>query len=148
MRRQYLLRAAAARRPQQGWQLEKTRLEKTRVLLLGFIGFFQDNLEKTRENWVFSRFCILRCKIIAFFHKKLGFFMQNSIFSLRIATKNSKIHIQVCICNLSLILFPKTVLFLFMMSRLYLFQYYYFLKNVKIGKMLVAHNDILKKPKS
>ena len=111
---------------EQGWQLEKTRLEKTRVLLLGFIGFFQDNLEKTQENWVFSRFCILRCKIIAFFHKKLGFFMQNCIFSLQIATKNSKIHIQVCICNLSLILFPKTVLFLFMMSRLYLFQYYYF----------------------
>ena len=110
----------------QGWQLEKTRLEKTRVLLLGFIGFFQDNLEKTQENWVFSRFCILRCKIIAFFHKKLGFFMQNCIFSSQIATKNSKIHIQVCICNLSLILFPKTVLFLFMMSRLYLFQYYYF----------------------
>ena len=82
--------------------------------------------EKTQENWVFSRFCILRCKIIAFFHKKLGFFMQNCIFSLQIATKNSKIHIQVCICNLSLILFPKTVLFLFMMSRLYLFQYYYF----------------------
>ena len=81
----------------QGWQLEKTRLEKTRVLLLGFIGFFQDNLEKTQENWVFSRFCIFWCKTTAFFHKKLGFFMQNCIFSLQVTTKNSTLHIQICI---------------------------------------------------
>ena len=95
--------------------LKKPDLKKPGFYCWVSLVFFQDNLEKTQENWVFSRFCTLRCKIIAFFHKNLGFFMQNCIFSLQIATKNSKIHIQVCICNLSLILFPITVLFLFMM---------------------------------
>ena len=65
----------------------------------------------------------------------------------KVATKNSTFHIQVCICNLSLILFSITILFLFMMYWLYLFQYFYFQRSVKIGKMLVTNNDILKKPR-
>ena len=68
----------------QGWQLEKTRLEKTRVLLMGFIGFFQDNLEKTRENWVFFKilhfamqnYCFLSQKV-RIFYAKLYIFLTN-----------------------------------------------------------------------
>ena len=95
--------------------LKKPDLKKPGFYCWVLLGFFKIILKKPKKTGFFSRFCILRCKIIAFFHKKLGFFMQNCIFSLQIATKNSKIHIQVCICNLSLILFPITVLFLFMM---------------------------------
>ena len=32
----------------QGWQSNKTRLEKNRFLLPGFFGFFQMDFEKTR----------------------------------------------------------------------------------------------------
>ena len=68
----------------QGSHLKKPALEKTRVLLPGFIGFFQEKLEKTRKIRVFSRFHVMRYDNFTFYCKKRGILMQNCVFSLKL----------------------------------------------------------------
>ena len=54
----------------QGWQCNKTRLEKNRFLLLGFFGFFQMDFEKTRVFLGFFKFFGKKLTKTAKFEKK------------------------------------------------------------------------------
>ena len=66
----------------------------------------------------------------------------------KVATKNYKLRIQVCICNLPSLFyvllqsyFIYVVLIVSVTSSTSLLP-----KNIKMGKMLVTHNDIFKNP--
>ena len=67
----------------QGWQSNKTRLEKNRFLLPGFFGFFQMDFEKTRVFSGFFKFFEKKLTKTAKFEKKMKttvFFIKKHVF--------------------------------------------------------------------
>ena len=67
----------------QGWQSNKTRLEKNRFLLPGFFGFFQMDFEKTRVFSGFFKFFGKKLTKTAKFEKKMkptAFFIKIHVF--------------------------------------------------------------------